>query len=124
MKHRIVWFKDLVAGAPVDGGAREEDSLKVWDMAEAFRLESGINLEAFVPIVDDLDEVAPEELPEPGRALEVVSRERLEAMRSETYKIKDRYGMPREIQGADVAEWLESYRALWQQGFLIVRTGD
>ncbi|MNK38357.1 hypothetical protein D3C87_569450 [compost metagenome] len=123
MKHRIVWFKGLVAGAPVDGGAREEDSLKAWDLAEAFRLESGINLEAFVPIVDALEEVETEEIPEPSRALEVISVERLQVVRGETYKIKDRYGMPREIQGAEVAEWLEGYRELWQQGFLIVRTG-
>lgn len=123
MKHRIVWFTDLAEGQPVGGGAREEDSLQAWDLAEAFRLESGINLEAFVPIVDSLDEVAVAEIPDPARALEVVSAECLNVVRGETYKIKDRYGMPREIKGVDVAEWLEGYRSLWQQGFLIVRTG-
>lgn len=122
MKHRIVWFTDLVDGAPVNGGEREEDSLQAWDFAEAFRLESGINLEAFVPIVDALDEVTPAEIPQPTRALEVVSSECLEKVRAETYKIKDRYGMPREIKGADVADWLARYRDLWQQGFFIVRT--
>lgn len=122
MKHRIVWFTDLVDGAPVNGGEREEDSLQAWDFAEAFRLESGINLEAFVPIVDALDEVTPAEIPQPTRALEVVSPECLETVRAEMYKIKDRYGMPREIKGADVADWLAGYRDLWQQGFFIVRT--
>lgn len=122
MKHRIVWFTDLVDGAPVNGGEREEDSLQAWDFAEAFRLESGINLEAFVPIVDTLDEVTPSEIPQPTRALEVISLECLEKVRAEMYKIKDRYGMPREIKGADVADWLVAYRDLWQQGFFIVRT--
>lgn len=123
MKHRIVWFTDLVDGAPLNGGAREEDSLMAWDLAEAFRLESGINLEAFVPIVDALEEVTPAEMPLPARALEVISVECLDTVRGETYKIKDRYGMPREIKGADVADWLAGYRELWQQGFFIVRTG-
>ena len=123
MKHRIVWFKAMVAGTPADGGTREEDSLKAWDLAETFRLEFVITLEAFVPIVEALDEVETEAIPLPARALEVVSLERLEALRGETYKIKDRYGMPREIQGSEVADWLESYRELWQQGFLIVRSG-
>lgn len=121
MKHRIVWFTDLVEGVPVDGGEREEDSLTAWDMAEAFRLEFGINLEAFVPVVDALNEV--EDLPEASRALEVISSERLDGLRGETFKIKDRYGMPREIKGQDVADWLEGYRELWKKGFIIVRTG-
>ena len=123
MKHRIVWFNDLVEGAPVIEGEREEDSLTAWDMAEAFRLEFGINLEAFVPVVDALDEVVAEDLPEAARALEVISSERLDGMRGETFKIKDRYGMPREVKGQDVADWLEGYRELWKQGFTIVRTG-
>jgi hypothetical protein len=123
MKHRIVWFTDLVEGAPVNGGEREEDSLSAWDMAEAFRLEFGINLEAFVPIVDTLAEVDAADLPDPRRALEVVSTERLDVLRGETFKIKDRYGMAREIQGLEVAVWLEGYRELWGQGFSIVRTG-
>lgn len=121
MKHRIVWFTDLVEGVPVDGGEREEDSLTAWDMAEAFRLDFGINLEAFVPVVDALNEV--EDLPEAARALEVISSERLDGMRGETFKIKDRYGMPREVKGQDVADWLEGYRELWKKGFTIVRTG-
>ncbi len=121
MKHRIVWFTGLVEGVPVDGGEREEDSLTAWDMAEAFRLEFGINLEAFVPVVDALNEL--EDLPEAARSLEVISSERLDGMRGETFKIKDRYGMPREVKGQDVADWLEGYRELWKKGFTVVRTG-
>ena len=52
----------------------------------------------------------------------MISPERLDAMRPENYKIKDRYGMPREVKGQEVAEWLTSYRDLWSQGYLIVRT--
>ncbi len=124
MKHRIIWFTELMEGVPVVRGQREEDTLAAWDLAEAFRLEFGINLEAFVPVVDAPDEIAPEDLPQPERALEVVSAESLEAMRPETYKIKDRHGMPREVKGADLASWLEGYRELWQQGFMVVRTGS
>jgi len=124
MKHRIVWFAELVEGAPVGGGEREEDSLTAWDLAEAFRLEFGINLEAYVPVVDALSDVSVEDLCAPQRALEVISPERLEAIRGETIKIKDRYGMPREVKGADVASWLDGYRDLWSQGFSIVRTGS
>ncbi|MNF13279.1 hypothetical protein D3C80_2150580 [compost metagenome] len=75
-----------------------------------------------MPIVESLDEVETEDLPEPNRALEVVSVERLDVLRDETFKIKDRYGMPREVKGADVATWLEGYRDLWGQGYAIVRT--
>lgn len=124
MKHRIVWFTELVKGAPVGGGAREEDSLTAWDLAEVFRLEFGVNLEAYVPVVDSLDELNLEELCSPERALEVVSSERLDALRGERFKIKDRYGMVREIAGSDLASWLEGYRALWSQGFSVVRTAS
>lgn len=121
MKHRIVWFTELVKGAPVGGGAREEDSLTAWDLAEVFRLEFGVNLEAYIPIVEALDELDSEDLCRPERALEVISPERLDALRGERIKIKDRYGMVREIAGSDVASWLEGYRALWSQGFSVVR---
>lgn len=123
MKHRVVWFKELVDGAPVGGGAREEDSFTAWDLSEAFRLECGINLEAFVPVVDALSELTPEDLCDPARALEVIAVERLEEIREATIKIRDRFGMPREVKGEDVVAWLTGYRELWSQGFSIVRTG-
>lgn len=124
MKHRIIWFKTLEGGVPVGGGEREEDSFEAWDMAEAFRLEQGVNLEAYVPVVDDLRELAEAEWPEPTRALEVVSPDRLEAMRPETIRIKDRYGMTRDVSGQAIADWLGGYRQLWEQGFVIVRTAS
>ena len=124
MQHRIVWFRELAEGRPVVGGERPEDSLVAWDLAEVFRLEFGVNLEAFVAVFDALDEVSVEDLCRPERALEVVSAERVAALRPETFKIKDRHGMPREIKGAEVADWLEAYRELWAQGFSVVRTAS
>lgn len=124
MQHRIVWFKPGADGRPVVAGERPETSLDAWDLAEVVRLEVGVNLEAYVAVFEALDEVKADELCSPERALEVLSAERVAAMRDETYKIKDRYGMPREIRGVDVADWLEAYRALWAQGFHIVRTAS
>ncbi len=124
MKHRVVWFKELVAGIPVGAGELAEDTLNAWDLAEVLRLEFGINMEAYVPVVDSLDELDPADLCSPERALEIVSAERLDAIRDLTVKIKDRYGMPREVKGSEVASWLESYRELWRQGYSVVRTAS
>lgn len=122
MKHRIVWFTEIVEGVPVLVGQREEDSLNAWDLSEACRLEAGINLEAYVPVVDALSDLSAEDLPDPARALEVLSDACLASIRADIIKIKDRYGMPREIQGGDLVAWLEGYRELWRQGFYIART--
>lgn len=129
LMHYICWFSQGSDGdrgfVPTDGGCHHEPDQLAWEMAELIRNHFGINLPAFVPVLDDMGEVDPAKLPPPGRCLEVFSDEMIQEIRAtEHYPIKDIFNLTKQIEGKAVAEWIEEYRRRWQQGYFIVRVPD
>lgn len=129
LMHYICWFSqgtDAETGfVPTDGGCHHEADQVAWEMAELLRNVFGINLSAFVPILDDIGEVDPRRLPPPERCLEVFSEAMLEAAGSTpSYPIKDLFNLKKEIPGEAFVDWLEAYRKYWRQGYYIVRVPD
>lgn len=129
LMHYICWFSQGSDGGagfvPTDGGCRHEPDQLAWEMAEVIRNHFGINLPAFVPVLDDMGQVDPAHLPPPGRCLEVFSEAMLEELgRSESYVIKDIFNLTKHIEGKAVVEWLDDYRRRWLQGYFVVRIPD
>lgn len=129
LMHYICWFSKGSDGAagfvPTDGGCRHEPDQLAWEMAEVLRHHFGINLPAFVPVLDDMGDVDPALLPPPGRCLEVFSERMIDALKSsEPYVIKDIFNLTKPIEGKAVVEWLEEYRKRWREGYFVVRIPD
>ena len=107
---------------PVDGGIAYEADQLTWEMAEVLRVAYGIHIGAFVPELVRIEQVEPDDLPSPGRCLEVFSEELLGRITEEgPFSIRDPGHAPRTIESENVIGWIRRYRQHWDRGEHIVR---
>lgn len=129
LMHYICWFSQGSDGGagfvPTDGGCQHEPDQLAWEMAEVIRNHFGINLPAFVPVLEDMGDVQPDHLPPPARCLEVFSDSMVEEiLATPTYTIKDIFNLTKNVEGTAVVQWLDEYRRRWKQGYFVVRIPD
>ncbi|MEB3187411.1 MAG: hypothetical protein VKP72_08230 [bacterium] len=107
---------------PSDGGISYEADQLTWEIAEVLRVAYGIHIGAFIPELPGLEQLEPDELPSPGRCLEVFSEELLGRISEEgPFAIRDPGHASRAIESEIVVAWIRRYRQHWDRGEHVVR---